>query len=558
MRKYLCSALVVGMALILAGSFPLSGQTKLDPYLEIELKRVEETYRLMDKFAQKIWPGWNNYPEIEFQVQYPNLVFLLIGPREKVPNGYELVPGRTLRGKKIYLNRKEELPIKIKPPLTGGGGGGLTIRIHLRESGITSEDVAKAIEKNLKDKDPSFQPMASSDGEILLYVHEFFHGYQRRAIKSEREGEKARQKIKDAIKKGVKPEIPKEEKKKTQVQPERDFDVNPEYSTYSNIEGLALLNAFNEKDKKKALESFKDYSVAREIKHGKHMTPGAALSEVMTTLMEGTASYSDSKMAMLIRDKKYKPNMGPKDDPFFFNFKYAGGYVHEKTIRSIEGIMGETLDTLGKCYTYGLFQCLLLDRFFPGWKKGFFENDRNLDEVTAEKLRLSDAEKAAVAGRLKSKYKYDDLYAKHAAVIANRDEIRNIVTSRKGLTYIIDYQKTREFLLPVGRKGGRDVRVGVAGYFVNGIEEYKMGDVILTTWNTPIHKPFLYTLEWTDTEAKSDVKGYTFYYEKQEGDVYKNVIFTTPGFTLKAPEVQIKENKDKNQFRIIILRKVAK
>ena len=559
MKKRTFVTAAVLAAFMTLGQAALFAQARLDPYLEIELKRLEETYRLMDKYAQTIWPGWDNYMEIEFQVQYPNLVFLLIGPREKVPEGYELVPGRTFRGKKIYLNRKEELPIKIQPPLTGGGGGGLSIRIHLQESSITAEDVAKAIKKNLKEKDPGFQPMGSSENEIYLYVHEFFHGFQTRAMPARSAGEEIRRISREAKEKSVKPDFSKVKKsKRTEVDMDRNFQVNPEYSTYSNIEGLALLNAYKEKDKKKALEYFKDYSVAREIKHSRHMTPGAAAGETNTTVSEGTASYSDAKMAMLVRDKKYKPQMSPKDDPFFFNYQYAGGYVHEKTIASIEGIMGETLDTLGKCYTYGLYQCLLLDRFFPGWKKGFFESEKNLDEVTAEKLRLSEAEKKAIEERLKAKYEYDKLYAKHAAKIKDRDEIKQIVTSRKGLTYIVDYQKTKEFLLPAGRQGGRDVRIGVAGYFVNGIEEYTMGDIVMTTWNTPIHKPFLFTLEWTDTEAKPDVKGYTFYYEKQEGDVYKNIVFTTPGFTLKAPEVQIKENKDKNEFRIIILSKVAR
>lgn len=556
MKKPLCLILAFGMALILAGQIPLFSQTQLDPYIEIELKRVEETYRLMDNYAQTIWPGWNNYKEIEFQVQYPNLVFLLIGPREKVPEGYELVPGRTFRGKKIYLNRKEELPIKIQPPLTGGGGGGLTIRIHIQEDKTTSEEVAQAIAKNLTEKDPSFQPMGSSDHEILLYVHEFFHGYQMRAIRKIHEMDEMRKKAKEAKEKGLNPDVSKVEKtRKPEGEEDRDFQVNPEYSTYSNIEGQALLNAFKEKDKKKALESFKDYSVARELKH-KSMTPGAIAFETNTTVMEGTASYSDAKMAMLIRDKKYKPKMGPNDDPFFFDFKYAGGYAHEKTIRAIEGIIGETLDTLGKCYTYGLFQCLLLDRFFPDWKKGFFENDRNLDELTAGKLNLSEKEKNAVAERLKTKYNYEELYAKHAPVIKNRDETKEIVTSRKGKTYIVDFQKTREFIIPQGR--GRFVVVGVTGYYVNGIKEFALGDVLLTTWNTPIHKPFLYTIEWTDTKANPEERGYTFNFEKQEGEVYKNVLFTTPGFTLKAPEVQIKENKDENELRIIVLRKVAK
>ncbi len=38
----------------------------------------------------------------------------------------------------------------------------------------------------------------------------------------------------------------------------------------------------------------------------------------------------------------------------------------------------------------------------------------------------------------------------------------------------------------------------------------------------------------------------------------RNVVFKTAGFTLKAPEVEIKEDAAKNEVRIVILRKVAR
>jgi formaldehyde-activating enzyme involved in methanogenesis len=570
MRKLLSSILVIGMALILAGQSPLRAQTKLDPYLEIELKRLEETYRLMDKYAQKIWPGWNNYMEIEFKVQYPNLVQLLVNPREEVPEGYEAVPGRTLRGKKIYVSRKEELPIKIQPPLTGGGGGGLSIIIWMQENKLDQAEADKAVAKAVAEKNFTFMPPGSSDNEIVIYVHEFFHGYQSRAVKSMREMEERREKARkeraenEKAGKGVKPRAVRPE---TELATDRElegkgFQVNPEYATYASIEGQALSNAYEEKNKARAIECLKDFSVAREIKHTKHMPADAAAQEARQTLMEGTAVYANTKMLMLIRDKKYKPAMTSKDDPFFYGFKFADGKIAQDTTESMKKFADaenpNTLDTLGPCYTYGVYQCFLMDRFFPGWKKGVFENGLTLDEALAAKLKLTEKEKAAIAERLKTKYDYDKLYAKHTAVIADRDATKKIVTDRKGRTYIIDLHKTKEIIVVSPRKNSRFVTVSVSGYYVNGIEEYTLGDIVLTTWNTPIHKPFLHTIEWTDTEVKGDEKNYVFYYDKQDGDVYKNVVFATPGFTLKAPEVKIKELKDKNEFWIVIQSKVAR
>lgn len=519
------------MALIVWNPTPLFSQTKLEPYIEIDLLRLEEAYRLIDRYGEKIWPGWKNNMEIEFRLQYPNLVFVIVGPRDaKVPEGYELVTGRTVRGKKIYVNRKDELPLKLQPPLLGGGKGGMTIRIMLQETGIKSEDVAKAIEEAKTRKDPRFQPSGDSEGQILLLVHEFFHGFQSKVMKRHEGGKRG-----------------------------RDFQVNPEYSTYSNIEGLALLDAYREKDKAKAFACFKDYSVAREIKRT-FMPPDAAANEAEETVSEGTASYSDAKMAILIREKKYKPKMSSKDDPFFFNYKYVGGYAYEKTEESIGYILSNTLDTLGKCYTYGLIQCLLLDRFIPGWKNKFFESGRSLDEVTEKLLNVSAEDKKAIAEGFKAKYKYDELYAKHAAVIKDRDETMAIVNARVGKRYIIDFKKTKDFIIPQPR--GRSVRVGVECFYVDGIEDFHLGDILLTTADTPFYQPTppknMFSLEWVDTEAKPGEKGYTFTFDKQEDDVYKNIEFKTPGFTLKAPEVQIVDDPDKNEVSIIIVRKVAK
>lgn len=164
-------------------------------------------------------------------------------------------------------------------------------------------------------------------------------------------------------------------------------------------------------------QSFKDYLVARRIKHEKFMTPGAAANEKLHTFLEGTALYSNTKMMMFIKDRKYKPALTSKEDPFFYGFKFADSYIYARSVADIEKTMNDSLDTIQKWYTFGLFQCLGMDRFFPGWKKDVLEYERNLDEVMAEKLKLSEAETAAIAERLKTKYDYDALYAKHEGVI---------------------------------------------------------------------------------------------------------------------------------------------
>lgn len=503
---------------------PLKGNVsekgKLEQYLEIELKRIEEAQRLLDRFAEKIWPGWDNYNEIEFRVRFPNMVHLLVNPRKTVPEGYEQLQGRTLRGKSIFINRKNELPIKINPPLIGGGGGGLTIRIRLRSIKVPPEET-----KELKKVPPGYQPMADSDGQILLYVHEFFHGFQGKYDLKEND---------DAL---------------------YNFKVNTEYATYSNIEGLALLDAFNEKDPNKALEFLKDYNVAREIKQT-FMPPGAAAAEQSVAVSEGTASYSNVKMAMLLKDMKYKPGISKQDDPFFYHFKFMEGYIEENLEKDLRNVMELTLDKIGKCYAYGAYQCFVLDRFFPQWKQGFFKEKKNLDQVISDFLKLSPDQKKLIANRLKTKYPFDELFAKHNAVVKERDEAIAMIKNRKGKKYIIDFKKTREF--PRVKSRGKAIRIGVEQIFLNGIEKLYLGEIELTGIDTPMHRPGIYTFEWIDTEANKDKKGYEVSFKEKIEHTYKKAVFKTNGFTLKAPELQINEDKTKNEVHITILSKVAR
>ena len=236
-KRWACWLPVLAVSFLLVISQSCS-TGKLEPYLEIELKRLEETYNLLDEYAQEIWPGWDNYNDVEFQVQFPNMVFLIVNPRDEIPEGYEKLADRTVRGKEIYLNRTEELPIKLEPPLHGGGGGGMTIRIRLREN------EQKTDKEKLNEKEMA---QAQSESQILLYVHEFFHGFQSQVWPKMKHKQRPR---KTDIKKTEKQEKKKIEKKKQRrirrdYRPPR-FEVNAEYATYKEIGGLALSKAYKE------------------------------------------------------------------------------------------------------------------------------------------------------------------------------------------------------------------------------------------------------------------------------------------------------------------------
>ena len=94
--------------------------------------------------------------------------------------------------------------------------------------------------------------------------------------------------------------------------------------------------------------------------------------------------------------------------------------------------------------------------------------------------------------------------------------------------------------------------------YPHGIRKYTSGQVEITSADTLLYSPVFHQLEWVDEETKKGDKGYDISFAKKDNDIYKNVVFKTKGFTLKAPEVQIIEDKEKNEVRIDILTKAAR
>lgn len=516
-------------------------QQKFEPYLEIELKRLEETYNLLDRYGEKIWPGWSNQMDIEYQVQFPNLVFLIVNPRAEIPQGYVLQEGREIRGKKIYLNRTQQLPIDIQPPLQGGGGGGLTITIHLQDRGKGTFKVPVT---------PEEMESASSESQILLVIHEYFHGFQ----------SKFRVDKNKSVKKSTRPKMTEEElakwlKQRYRVRPPQ-FMPSLDYAVYKEIAGRALLNAYNEKNKKKAKEFLKDYYVARTLQLAS-MAGEYSRSEAITQKHEGTAVYAELRMAMMAQGKKYTPAIGKADDPYFYGYKFIDMYLKQKMESSITHCFDETLDTLGHSYTYGMYECFLLDRFVKKWKKGLFENERTMDDIIGDYLKLGDKEKKAIAERFRTRYDYDKMTAKHGAVIKERDDAIALVENRKGRTYVVDFQATKEFYFQTEARNKRLVRLGVREIYPNGIEKLTLGDVLFTGRDIPMERHWLYTFQYVDTDPKEGEKGYELTFERKDGDVYKNAVVTTKGFTLKAPEIKIGEEEN-NTVRFEVLSKVAR
>jgi hypothetical protein len=354
---------------------------------------LAETYRILDRYAEELWPGWTDYAKIPVKVDFPNGVVLLVTPSGAQP-GFERIKGRVVFGKPVFVNRENQTSVEVRPPLFAQiGRGGAAIELNMAEPDLPllEGERSAALEARLKDESRpetpfDLAPLGDSDSHVLMYVHEHFHGHQSRfpQFQGALPG--------DALL--------------------RRFEVTAEYVAWSHIEGLALRRAYIESQDAAALDLLKDFMVAREIKHAL-MPRGTAPAEARISLVEGTPSYVSLKTAMLLRDASDKPGIDRSKDPFFYNYAYVDGYIDNIMRKGMDVAASLTDDKRGRYYFYGAYQCFLLDRFAPGWKRDFFENGRTLDSAMADLLKISAAEKEEIKQRLPARYGYDEILAFH-------------------------------------------------------------------------------------------------------------------------------------------------
>jgi hypothetical protein len=504
-------------------------QGAVDPAIEMELRLLKEVHFLLDKFAEKIWPGWDGYKTLDFTLHFPNRDVVVVTQNERLPQSFKILPGETMDGKTVYIDRTKELSGRIGPAMSIHGHGDITgvtsILMSPLETTATKPGLRPAPEEQSLTSQEEYMRLT----RMLINVHEAYHSLQAKLMI-------------EAQKAGL---------MKPRGALGSDFDANLEFSVYADIEGQALLKAFKEKDKVKALEYFKDSFVAREIKH-KAMPVGAVTADVMTTQTEGTATYSNLEIATLVKETDYQSEAAKGEKTISAAFRNIDDYIKKEGLSTLEEVAGRTLEVTQRPYSYGAFQCFLLDRFLPQWKKGLFEKDRTLDEVIAELVKLSEEDKRRIAGRLKTDFAFDEIWAKHNRVIKDRDDTVQLVMNRQGKTYLIDLKQAQRGFEINPRNQEHVVLYKGDELFPHGLVKLIYGSLNLVSQDTPMRLSlYRNALEWVDTEAKEGEKGYELKYGEKVEDLYKTITLTTRGFTMTAKAIKIVEEAGTVKISII-------
>ncbi len=510
-------------AAVLLLVLPSPGQAPagLPDYLRIDLKRLEETWNILDRFAGRIWPGWTGYREVPFRFNYPNGVQMLVG-HPSPTDGFEPVPGVEVLGRKVYLDRRQEIPLALKLPLSGGGG--IIPFGKARTVPMVDLHMTPVSAERLKDgSDTAGQGAAetapfSSESQILVNIHEIFHCFQG-TIYRYRYGN-------------------------------LHFNTDANFATYAEVEGLALENAYLEPEEPAARAALEDFLAARALKR-ESMTEEERNQESEDDLMEGTAVYAET-MALELIKQGYEPVIGPGDDPSYRGFRDVDRYLRAK-LEMLKNNRVLTMDSRGKCYPYGCFQALLLSRLFPGWQSGFFQEGRFLGKVLEERLGLAPADLRARAAGLKDRYPLGEISNRHGQLIRARDQALAMIRKRSGRVYVVDFKPLREFLLPKGR--GETYQLGLVNIFPQGIESIELEDVHFRGEKSPMVLDQLYYAKWIDTRSRVPGKGYTLRFGRKEGeDVYVDAELKTAGFVLRAPRIRVRDIK--SMVKITVLAKL--
>lgn len=481
----------------------------------LELKHLEETCRVLDAVAEKIWPGWNDYREVPFLLEYQNGLKILIG-HPNPPKEFRIVAGVEVGRSRVFADRTSLIAKELEPPLAAGGG---PIGFGSTADGRSVEVVhmrfqpAKQVESD--------GGARNTEGQILIYIHELFHCFQRGHIKN-------------------------------RVYGNLQYNADAEYALYSEIEGLALHRAYLEPDAEKAKLLIKDFLVARQLKRAATMSELQGNQESTDEFNEGTATYAEVRTLEALKAAGYTPGLTGQEDPAYLGFRDTGPMLKQYPDRLLKTAAGVEYQ-YSKSYTYGCFQALLCQRLFPGWQQTVTAGSGFIDAELAKRLPVTPEQKALSEQWLQENYPVAEIRARNAKYLNARDSAYNRMKSRAGKVYVLDFKATGQYLSTVAGKKD-SYNLGLIYLYPDGLDPIKFDEVELSAITGPAEINQLYFIRTIDTLERKGAAPLKVEGVRQPDGSWKTAIVQTPLFTLKAPHVRIQESG--NLIKIQVLARV--
>lgn len=474
-----------------------------DPVIT-ELNRLEEAYKILDQFANKVWEGWNDYLNFPFLMTFQNGLRVLVG-HPAPTSEFILYPDRKVHDLAVCIDTTKLNKFQIQLPLRCGGGvipfGSFNNkRVIIVNLDFKAADTEKMIESDA----------LTGENHILVFIHELMHCYQDKILKM-RYG---------------------------------NLDMNPyfDYALYSDIEGQALALAYKQNSLEESLPYLKDFCIARglKIRDISEQEKNQASSD---EFREGEAVYSEISILQNLKEG-FESSSAINKDPEYHRFENPDIYM-EQYLKRLETKSGKTLELYEKNYEYGCFEALLLQRYFPGWQKEI-ESGKWLDQILRKRIDITSEDSLSVLKRFKTIYDVDHLKEKHEKVITERNNTYNLMTSRKGKTYIISMKPISQPLSREVSKSLKTFKLGLIDMYPEGIGDMNFDAISLSVKPVPAEINELFYIKIVDTDKGRSGKAFTITCKsKDENGYYYDATVTTPLFTLKAPKVSIRESKER-------------
>jgi len=494
--------------LLLIGA-SLGAQTLPEPATR-ELKYLAETYHTLDFAAPRIWNGWTSYRRPPFLFEFSNGLRVLVG-HPAPPKPFQPVAGAAVDGRPVFADWSSVSAAPLAWPASLGGG----LMILGADSAGKPVQVVGLQVRTVQHIPEARSVTGDAEEHILVMVHELFHCFQHERLNIPLYG---------------------------------NLQYNPDlnYAIYAEIEGLALRRAFLEPDAERARAHLREFLAARRKKHTS-MTADQIKQEGWEEFNEGTATYSELRTLELMKAGGFQPAL--RDDPWYHGFSNAGALL-DRFPERLQQSAGRTEDSTIKFYDYGCFQAILLERLFPGWQSAFPKPAEFLDSELARRLAVADSEWPGLESGLDSAYGVADIRARHAPVIAARDDAWRTIRARSGRVYVVDCKPVKEALTHMPAHG-KYQRLGMATLYPLGFDAYRFNEVEIGATTTPASSEQLFYLRAVDTQPRAGAAPYTIEGARQPDGSWKQAVVQTPLFTLKAPHLRIVEAGNLIKFRVL-------
>jgi hypothetical protein len=349
------------------------------------------------------------------------------------------------------------------------------------------------------------QPPQSAEEQILLYIHELFHCFQRSHIKKPTYGN-------------------------------LQFNADAEYALYSEIEGLALYRAYRESSSDKARRFVKEFLVARGLRRAASMSEIQGEQESDAEFMEGTATYAEVRTLQLLKAGDFSPTLTPQD-VYYGGFRNSGELLQRYATRLLKA--SADIDyPYGKSYTYGCFQAWLIDRLFPGWQQSSAKEFMFLDKELAVRIPIAPVERIRIEHSIQQTYPVAAIRARNAKYLTARNSAYQKLRDPAGMVYVIDFKATGQYLATVADKRGF-YSLGMSQLYPDGLGPIRFDEVELTRISAPAEINQIYYIRTIDALRRRSADAVTVKGVKQSDGSWKDVVVQTPLFTLKAPHVRL-------------------